>query len=269
MEQTEEMYVSVGKSNKKFLMCEMCMAAISVGNSGNNETLEFFYDPETHEITEISKNDLTEFLNNHEGHRLEKLIVIDGPLSRQPLNEPINEKFYYVEKPTANGSRGERFVLKSWREQINEPLHYQIAPGQLIVWVAKIEPPDLKKVIAEILKKNPRINDLSIDFFTNGISAILKMEEMPIRNELSTLEPLLDQHVAAITNHPLTIFLQLNDYFLTALKYIVNQLPKNDQVYLQDFIDQENTPCGLLALRVSLDFLIRCHNIKEGKNGTI
>ena len=257
MEEAQRLYVSAGKSEKEFLMCERCRAVIPIGNFSNHihEAPEFIYNQQTGEIIELPKNDLADFLAAHKDHRFNYLNIIDGPLSRQPFNEPVGVTYYNVEIGTGNGTRGERLVLKRFRDDINAPYQYQFLKGHIKIWVSDIKP-KLENIERQLKKEKEDINEFSLYYFIFGIDAILGMEFKHICDELAGgLEPLLDQGAAAITDHPLIINLRMNDWFVNNLEYLVNAvIAKADKPFLLNFIELENNPHGLLALRVTLDF---------------
>ena len=70
----------------------------------------------------MERDDFQEFLIHHHGHQLENLKIIeDSFVSEKPYSEPTKTSFFKA----TNGK--EKFVIKKFREKINEPLKYHLA----------------------------------------------------------------------------------------------------------------------------------------------
>jgi len=72
----------------------------------------------------IKRDDFQDFLSHHHGHQLEQLRIIeDSYVSEKAYSEPVKTSFLKA----TNGR--EKFVIKKFRERIDEPLKYQLIPG--------------------------------------------------------------------------------------------------------------------------------------------
>ena len=70
------------------------------------------------------RDDFQDFLRNHRGHQLEDLKVIeDSFISEKPYFEPVKVSYFMA----TNGK--ESFVIKKFRESIDQPLKYQLMNG--------------------------------------------------------------------------------------------------------------------------------------------
>ena len=260
-EKTADTNIHLGGSPRQFMVCPSCLDVISYGNLIRHNTPIYFYDHKTGEVAEVPRDDLAVFFKKHADHNIEDLVVIDGPVSRQKFIQ-LGDKYYNVEF-SSNGTRGQRYILKCSRQRIEDPLQYEILCGQFKVWVDKIEAPDPVQLSKQIIKENPNASALACGFFMDSIKFILSAQESQIREELTALETLFDQGAASLTDHPLIIQLALNDLFLFELRNTIDMFPADDRFFFLKFVDEQNKPDGLLALKIVLDF-----SLPNGKEET-
>ena len=84
--------------------------------------VEFSPSPES--FTGNERDDFQDFLKNHHGHQLEDLkIMEDSFVSEKPYSEPVKLSYFKA----TNGK--ESFVIKKFRDNIYEPLKYQLLFG--------------------------------------------------------------------------------------------------------------------------------------------
>ena len=85
-------------------------------------------------IQVMEKDDFKLFLEDHRGHQLEDLKILeDSYISEKPYYEPT--KISYVK--ATNGK--ESFVIKKFREKIKDPLTYQLIAGDYSLKCISIE----------------------------------------------------------------------------------------------------------------------------------
>lgn len=85
----------------------------------------------------IQKDDLKDFLKNHQGHRLENLTVFkDSYISEKPYLDPLKISYFKA----TNGK--ELFLIKRWRDDIHQPLRYQLIYGDYELKLIRIETQD-------------------------------------------------------------------------------------------------------------------------------
>src|SRR4030067_2730725 len=81
-------------------------------------------DPSVESFRTLLKDDFQDFLRNHRGHRLEDLKIIeDSFVSEKSYSEPVKTSYFKA----TNGR--EHFVVKRFRERIDQPLKYQLIRG--------------------------------------------------------------------------------------------------------------------------------------------
>jgi len=77
---------------------------------------------------EVKVDELNVFTSAHRGHRIEELEILDGSFcSNYPYWEPIREDYIRVEDDT------DVFTVKRWRNNINEPLRYEVVNLDLVI----------------------------------------------------------------------------------------------------------------------------------------
>ena len=82
----------------------------------------------------IAKDDFQDFLKDHRGHRLEDLKIIeDSFVSEKPYLEPVKISYFKA----TNGK--DRFVIKKFRESVDEPLRYQLILGDYSLKCTHVE----------------------------------------------------------------------------------------------------------------------------------
>jgi hypothetical protein len=241
---------------ENFIACLGCGQAIPyMGEfAKTNQAPEFFLD-EKGEVIEVPGDDFKEFTAFHAGHKLDKLVVLNGPWSRQFFNEPVKEEFFTV----VTEKEGKIFILKRWRTNINEPRKYQLSPGRIKFWVDKIEP-QLEEIEKQLKSERPCLgsqdNEWKVQLFLSAIENILADEERFIKEVLEmTFQSLEDSGTIIGSNHPLIFFAKLTDPFIESLEYASRCFFNGeDRVFMENFIDRENRPDGVLALKVTFDF---------------
>ncbi|MDQ1328046.1 MAG: hypothetical protein QG641_1331 [Candidatus Poribacteria bacterium] len=93
-------------------------------------------------LKEIKHNDLGDFKNSHNGHKIEKLQVVNGSFfSHYAYWEPVREDYLQI----TDGS--EIYTVRRWRKYINEPLRYQIVNFDIIFSepILEVQSTDLEK----------------------------------------------------------------------------------------------------------------------------
>ena len=79
-------------------------------------------------IRSVERDDFQDFLIHHHGHRLEDLKIIeDSFVSERDYFEPVKICYFKA----TNGK--ERFVIKKFRERIDEPLKYEVDHWRLFL----------------------------------------------------------------------------------------------------------------------------------------
>lgn len=166
-----------------------------------DQSPEYQYDPRFSSVTfqSIEKDDYQDFLKEHQGHPLEYLEIIeDSYISEQPYSEPV--KVSYVK--ATNGK--EKFVIKKFRENIEDPLRYELILGDYSLELQEIE--IQSKEIAQQLKTEFQKHPLS----PTQISKFIKLYQRIVEGmDLLQLEPISEE-----SYHPLERYYKLDDVSL-------------------------------------------------------
>jgi len=172
----------------------------------------------------------------HCGHRLEDLNIIeDSFVSEKAYIEPIKISYYKA----TNGR--ERFVIKKSRERIDEPLKYQLIPGDYYLNCVAIE--IQSKEIAEQLEKEFK----ATPFPKAKIAAFLKL----YRNIAETSDVRNLERVPEDSFNPLEIYYRIEEVSLFYLLRNCRNIFKG-----QEYLDIEEFICrhkddGVLLLKAT------------------
>src|SRR4030066_1572838 len=149
----------------------------------------------------IERDDFQDFLIHHHGHQLENLKIIeDSYVSEKAYSEPIKTSFFKA----TNGR--EKFVIKKFRERIDEPLKYQLIAGDysLKCLTLEIQSEEISKQIKRELK--PPLSQ-------NKIDAFLKLYRVIVEDiDIKDLERIPEE-----SRYPLEIFYKIDDLRLMYL----------------------------------------------------
>ena len=183
----------------------------------------------------IERDDFQDFLIHHHGHRLENLKIIeDSFVSEKPYFEPTKTSFFKA----TNGK--ERFVIKKSRKRIDEPLKYQLIPGDYSVKCISIEiqSEEISKQLKRELKPPP---------LQAQIDAFLKLYRMIVENtDIQNLERIPEE-----SHHPLEIYYKIDDLHLMYLLRNCRHIFKGQEYSaMEEFIHREKDD-GVLLLKAT------------------
>jgi hypothetical protein len=193
-------------------------------------------------IQVIEKDDYQDFLIHHHGHQLENLRVIeDSFVSEKAYSEPIKTSYFKA----TNGK--ESFVIKKFRERIDEPLKYQLIDGDYFLkWIAlHVQTDEIVKQLKKDFKDNLLTQD-QIDAFVKLYHQIV--ESLDVKNL---------ERVPEESPNPLEIFYKMDDvslfYLLRNCRHIFN---KQEHLRIEDFIHRHRED-GVLLLRATYKIQIK------------
>ena len=188
----------------------------------------------------IERDDFQDFLFHHHGHQLEHLEIIeDSFVSEKAYSEPIKTSFFKA----TNGK--EKFVIKKFREKIDEPLKYQLIFGDYSLKCTSIE--IQSEEISKQLKREviPPLSQSRIEAFLKLYRSIA--EDM----DLKELERISEE-----SNHPLEVFYKMDDI---RLMYLLRNCRKTfkGQEYsaMEEFIHRHKDD-GVLLLKATFKIQI-------------
>lgn len=196
----------------------------------------FFWDGE--EIKETEMDDREAFSQRHQGHKTEKLTPLTPLLSDKPYTEPV--KTCYFE--TTNGN--ERFLIKQWRDKIDDPFAYEIVNGTIEIENGKVH------VQTDALKKQLRmegcISERDLDIFIDAV-----------QREVKSLDP-EKLEVSAEGETPLVSYYKLPPACVERiLMRCQTQWNQRQLKQLKDFILNNNEYNDVMTVVVEKEFSIR------------
>jgi hypothetical protein len=117
----------------------------------------------------IERDDFQDFLAHHRGHQLELLrIVEDSYVCEKAYSEPVKTSFFKA----TNGK--EYFVIKKFRERIDEPLKYQLISGDYSVKCVDVEIQS-EEICRQLEREvNPPLSPEKMDAFLGAMGAIVE-----------------------------------------------------------------------------------------------
>jgi hypothetical protein len=187
-------------------------------------------------------------LAHHQGHQLEHLKIIeDSFVSKKDYSEPVKTSFFKA----TNGK--EKFVIKKFREKIDEPLKYQLIPGDYSLKCTAIE------IQSEGISKQLKA-ELNPPPTQSKINAFLKLYRTIAENvEIRDLERIPEE-----SQCPLEIYYRLDDISLMyLLRNCRNIFKGQEYAAMEEFIHRHKDD-GVLLLRAVYE--IRFSEIaKSGK----
>jgi hypothetical protein len=184
----------------------------------------------------IERDDFKDFLKNHRGHRLEDLQIIDDSfVSDKAYPEPIKISYFKA----TNGR--ERFVIKKYREKIDEPLRYQLIAGDYALKFIGIE--IQSKEITRQLEAEFKAAPLS----SNKIAAFLNVYRQIVEAiDISNLERIPEE-----PSNPLKVYYKLDDLGLAyLLRNCHNIFKGQDYQDIEGFIHRHKED-GVLLLKAT------------------
>lgn len=188
----------------------------------------------------LERDDYEDFLCLHKGHPLEHLEIIeDSFVSERPYFEPVKTSFFKA----TNGK--DQFVIKKFRERIDEPLKYQIIFGDFFLKCTTIEIQS-----EEITKQLKR--EISPPPSQNQINAFLKLYQHIVNEtDVKDLERIKEEF-----SHPLEVYYKLDDlHLMYLLRNCRNLFKKGDYSHIEEFIHRHRDD-GVLLLKATFKIQI-------------
>ena len=188
----------------------------------------------------IERDDFQDFLIHHHGHQLENLEIIeDSFVSEKAYSEPVKTSFFKA----TNGK--EKFVIKKFREDINEPLKYQLIPGDYSLKCTNIEiqSEEISRQLKRELK--PPLSQTQIDAF-------LKLYRHIVENiDIKDLERIPEE-----SHYPLEVYYKLDDLHLIYLLRNCRNIFKGQEYSAMEEFIQRHKDDGVLLLKTTFKILI-------------
>ncbi len=182
----------------------------------------------------IEKDDYRNFLQSHQGHRLEDLSIIeDSFVSEKDYREPVKTAYFRA----TNGK--ERFVIKKSRDRIDEPLKYEVISGDysLTCLSLSIQEREIEKQLAAEFKQRP--------FSKEKVNAFIKTVKRIAENaSLRDLERACEE-----SPNPLEMYYKMDEVSIVTLQRNCRHLFKGEEYSdIEAFIEREKQD-GVLLLK--------------------
>jgi hypothetical protein len=197
----------------------------------------YLFDPERslENSRSIETDDYQDFLTHHQGHQLEDLKIIDDSfVSERAYSEPVKTSFFKA----TNGK--EKFVIKKFREKIDDPLKYLLIRGDysLKCTAIEIQAEEISKQLTREL--NPPLSQNKIDAFLKLYRAIAK--DVDIRD----LERIPEE-----SQYPLEIYYKLDDIRLMYLLRNCRNIFKGQEYSAMEEFIYRHKEDGVLLLKAT------------------
>jgi hypothetical protein len=183
----------------------------------------------------IKRDDFQDFLSHHHGHQLEQLRIIeDSYVSEKAYSEPVKTSFLKA----TNGR--EKFVFKKFRERIDEPLKYQLVPGDYSLKCVgvEIQSEEISRQLDREVK--PPLSQDKMDAFLRVMGALT--EDI----DVSDLERIPEE-----THHPLEVYYKIDDvHVMHLLRNCRNIFKGQEYLAMEEFIHQHKDD-GVLLLKAT------------------
>jgi hypothetical protein len=183
----------------------------------------------------IKRDDFQDFLSHHHGHQLEQLRIIeDSYVSEKAYSEPVKTSFLKA----TNGR--EKFVIKKFRERIDEPLKYQLIPGDYSLKCVgvEIQSEEISRQLDREVK--PPLSQDKMDAFLGVMGALT--EDI----DVSDLERIPEE-----THHPLEVYYKIDDvHVMHLLRNCRNIFKGQEYLAMEEFIHQHKDD-GVLLLKAT------------------
>lgn len=203
----------------------------------------YHYDQESDEFIEIECDDLSEFKDNHEGHNIVELHIIEGSFcSQYAYRDPIREDYLLA----SDGN--EIYTIRRYRRNINEPFKYQIVNMELVFGkpFVKIQEADLRD---QMIIDSPRYG-----FSREKIKIFVRLYRSLIsRIELEDLE-----YTGFSFENPMISYAKLKDKvkeeFLDRCKSIFDE---KEIESLRRFIDENSEFDDVMNVKITRPYTLR------------
>jgi hypothetical protein len=185
-------------------------------------------------VRTVERDDYKDFLQDHQGHRLEELQVLEGSfMGTGDYREPVKTSYWKA----TNGK--ERFVIKGSRKDIHEPLRYQLIRGDYQV-----------KCISLEIQSREITRQLEIEFRANPLSQKKITAFLHLVQEITQgLEAAHLERVPEESLNPLEIYYQMDDVHTAFLLRRCRKIFDREEFEgVQEFVHHHRED-GVLLLR--------------------
>jgi hypothetical protein len=222
-------------SMKQLIRCKNCDQIFMKGPFDDYPEYRLAPDRSPENFQRIERDDFQDFLTHHHGHQLENLEIIeDSYVSEKAYSEPIKTSFFKA----TNGK--EKFVIKKFRERIDEPLKYQLVPGDYSLKCVAVEIQAGEICIQLQRELKPPLSQDKINAFLRLMEAIV--EDIDIKG----LERIPEE-----SHHPLEVYYKIGDvHVMVLLRNCHNIFKGQEYLTMEEFIHRHKDD-GVLLLKAT------------------
>ncbi|MEW6087436.1 MAG: hypothetical protein AB1498_03965 [bacterium] len=231
--------------NKDIIHCMECNKILKKTDFDNAPI--FVFDKNLDDFVSVPKDDFADFSREHRGHHLKELSVLQDTSVSRISCRTKGEIGYFK---ATDGKRV--FLIKKWRNNINEPLHYKIMEdSRLRVRNVKVSlQADLIKI--QMKRQFAWMDNGKIDRF------IEVMEHVIAKMDLNSVEECFWD-----TGDPMTVsaklgFQEIREILRECQKFLTWIQLKN----IRDFIEENNRDNGVMTVRVQKKMRIEKLNLR-------
>ena len=188
----------------------------------------------------VERDDFKDFLSHHQGHLLENLDIIeDSYVSDKAYSEPVKTSFFRA----TNGK--EKFVVKKFREIIDEPLKYELVAGDYRLQCVSVEI-QAEGIVKQLAREmSPSLSQDKIDAFMKLMDAFVegvKIQEL--------------ERVPQESHHPLEIYYKIGDvHVMYLLRNCRRIFKEQEHSAVEEFIHRHKDD-GILLLKATFKIQI-------------
>ena len=219
----------------QLIRCKNCDEIIMKTSFDQYPEYEFDSERSLENFRSIERDDFQDFLIHHHGHLIENLKIIeDSFVSEKLYSEPIKNYFFKA----TNGK--DKFVIKKFREKIDEPLKYQLVFGDysLKCTTIEIQAEEISKQLKREVK--PPVSQAQIDAFLKLYRAIV--ENINIHDL---------ERIAEESSHPLEVYYKIDDlHLMYLLRNCRNIFKGQEYLAMEEFIYRHKDD-GVLLLKAT------------------
>ena len=229
----------------KWIRCIECNKVAHVTDC--DCTPQYQCDEKLEEVIEKPMDDMRNFMVQHEHHKIEELSRInDSFISEGAYVEPLKVSYFEA----TNGK--ERFVIKKWRDNINDPLQYELIPGCIKTTISLgLQLDEIRKQLDDEVK-HPSITEAKIERFIQIIEDVASQFSAGDRVEIT-----------AESEIPLVSYCKMDTDVIREILRRSEEIFRAEELKeIERFICRNNSDNGSMTLLLKRAFTIEEENPK-------
>lgn len=204
-------------------------------------------DEKLEEVIEKPVDDMRNFMVQHGHHKIEELSRIeDSFISEGAYVEPLKVSYFEA----TNGK--ERFVIKKWRDDINDPLQYELISGYIKTTISlEVQLNEIRKQLHDEIK-HPSITETKIERFIQTIEKVASQFSAGDKIEIT-----------AETDTPLISYCKMDTDFTREILRLSEKIFSAEELKeIEQFIYRNNNDNEPMTLLLKRAFTIEEENSK-------